>query len=211
MFRVNRDIFLRTLSLIFAFAYFTAKGAEFGETTLAANAILMQLQNVLSYGLDGFAHAAETLVGSAFGARDRTAFRAAVRVSTIWATGVALLFAAVLALGGPAILGLFTDIPEVRERALTFLPWMIASPFVSIWAFQLDGIFIGATQTRAMRNAMLACVALYVAAVWLLTPTLANHGLWLALIIFLGARGGTLAAAYPTLERRLHDRREHGL
>ena len=203
LFRVNRDIFVRTLSLIFAFAYFTAKGAEFGETTLAANAILMQLQNVLSYGLDGFAHATETLVGSAFGARNRTAFRAAVRTATIWAGGVALLFAAVLALGGPAILSLFTDIPEVRERALTYLPWMIASPFVSIWAFQLDGVFIGATQTRAMRNAMLACVAFYVAAVWLLTPALGNHGLWLALMLFLGARGASLATAYPALERRL--------
>jgi MATE family multidrug resistance protein len=163
----------------------------------------MQLQNVLSYGLDGFAHAAETLVGSAFGARDRRAFRAAVRASTLWAIGVALLFAVVLAVAGPAILGLFTDIPEVRERALTFLPWMIASPFVSIWAFQLDGVFIGATQTRAMRNAMLACVAVYVAAVWLLTPAFGNHGLWLALILFLGARGASLAAAYPALARRL--------
>jgi len=207
LFRVNRDIFLRTLSLIFAFAYFTAKGAEFGETTLAANAVLMQLQNVLSYGLDGFAHAAETLVGSAFGARDRRAFRAAVRASTVWAAGVALGFAAVLAVAGSALVGLFTDIPEVRERALTYLPWMIASPFVSIWAFQLDGIFIGATRTRVMRNAMLACVALYVAAVWLLTPVLANHGLWLALILFLGARGASLGVAYPALDRRVgtHD------
>ncbi len=203
LFRVNRDIFIRTLTLIFAFAYFTAKGAQFGETTLAANAVLMQFQNILSFGLDGFAHAAETLVGSAVGARDRRAFAAAVRTSTIWAAGLAVIFAAALALAGPVLLALFTDIPEVRARAETFLPWMIASPFVSIWAFQLDGVFIGATRTRAMRNAMLACVGLYLLAVWTLTPVLGNHGLWLALILFLGARGASLALAYPALLRSL--------
>ena len=203
LFQVNRDIFLRTLSLIFAFAYFTAKGAELGETTLAANAILMQLQNVLSFGLDGFAHAAEILVGRAVGAKDRRAFAGAVRTSTIWALILAILFAGVLALAGPAIVALFSDIEAVREKALVFLPWMIASPLISVWAFQLDGIFIGATRTAAMRNAMLVSVASYVAAVWLLVPWQGNHGLWLALMLFLGARGVTLAAAFPALARTL--------
>jgi MATE family multidrug resistance protein len=203
LFRVNRDIFLRTLSLIFAFAYFTAKGAEMGETTLAANAVLQQFQNILAFGLDGFAHAAEILVGSAVGARDRRAFRGAVTTSTIWAALLALIFAGVLVLAGPALIALFSDIDAVREAARTYLPWMIASPFVSVWAFQLDGIFIGATRTRAMRNAMLASVAFYVLAVGVLVPWQGNHGLWLALLLFLGARGITLAAAYPALEHTL--------
>ena len=201
--RVNRDIFIRTLSLISAFAYFTAQGARIGETTLAANAILMQLQNVLSFGLDGFAHAAEILVGSAVGARDRRAFSAAVRTATVWAFGLAAVFSAVLALGGTSIVGLYTDLPEVRATALNYLPWMIASPFVSVWAFQLDGIFIGATRTRAMRNAMLISVAFYLAAVWTLVPWFGNHGLWLALLFFLGLRGITLGFAYPRLLRSI--------
>jgi MATE family multidrug resistance protein len=203
LFRVNRDIFLRTLSLIFAFAYFTAKGAEMGETTLAANAVLQQFQNILAFGLDGFAHAAEILVGSAVGARDRRAFRGAVAISTTWAALLALLFAGVLAVAGPTLIALFSDLEAVRAAARSYLPWMVASPFVSVWAFQLDGIFIGATRTRAMRNAMLVSVAFYVAAVWVLVPWQGNHGLWLALLLFLGARGITLAAAYPALEHTL--------
>ncbi len=201
LFRVNRDIFLRTLSLIAAFAYFTAKGAEMGEVRLAANAILMQLQQFLSFGLDGFAHAAEILVGSAFGRRDRQALRDAVRVSTLWALGLAAVYALILAGLGPLILSAFTSIETVRAAALTYLPWMILSPFVSVWAFQLDGIFIGATRTTPMRNAMVASLAIYLLAVWVLVPWLGNHGLWLALMVFLAARGLTLGAAYPALAR----------
>jgi MATE family multidrug resistance protein len=201
LFRVNRDIFVRTLTLIFAFAYFTARSAEMGETRLAANAILLQLQNFLSFGLDGFAHAAEILVGSAVGARSRDAFRQAVRTSTLWALALAAGVSLALAIGGPLILSVFTSLAEVRAAALAYLPWMIASPFISIWAFQLDGIFIGATRTTAMRNAMLISLAIYLLACWALIPLLENHGLWLALMIFLGARGVTLGWCYPALER----------
>jgi MATE family multidrug resistance protein len=201
LFRVNRDIFLRTLSLIFAFAYFTAKGAEMGELRLAANAILMQLQQFLSFGLDGFAHAAEILAGNAVGAKDRAAFDRAVRTATLWALGLAGAVALVFGLLGGPIVGLYTNLPEVRATALEFLPWMVLSPFVSVWAFMLDGIFIGATRTRAMRNAMLVSLAVYLAACGLLIPWLDNHGLWLALMLFLAARGLTLAWAYPALAR----------
>lgn len=199
--RVNRDIFLRTLSLIFAFAYFTARGAEMGETRLAANAILLQIQNFLSFGLDGFAHAAEILVGNAVGARSRAALRQAVKTSTLWALALAGAFMLVLAVGGAPITSLFTSLDDVREATLTYLPWMIASPFISIWAYQLDGIFIGATRTTPMRNAMLVSLAVYLLACWTLIPWLGNHGLWLSMMIFLGARGVTLAWCYPALER----------
>jgi MATE family multidrug resistance protein len=201
LFRVNRDIFLRTLSLIFAFAYFTARGAEMGETRLAANAILMQLQQFLSFGLDGFAHAAEILAGNAIGAKDRPGFRRACRAATVSALALAGGAALVFALAGPGLVGLFTDIEEVRATAGQYLPWMVLSPFVSVWPFMLDGIFIGATRTTAMRNAMLVSLAVYLAACWTLIPLFDNHGLWASLLIFMSARGLTLGWYFPALER----------
>jgi MATE family multidrug resistance protein len=201
LFRVNRDIFLRTLSLIFAFAYFTARGAEMGDVRLAANAILMQLQQFLSFGLDGFAHAAEILAGNAIGAKDRPAFRRACRAATLWALVLAGAVALTFALGGPAIVRLFTDLEEVRGAAGSYLPWMVLSPVVSVWPFMLDGIFIGATRTTAMRNAMLVSLVVYLAACWTLIPAFGNHGLWASLMIFLAARGLTLGWHFPALER----------
>ena len=201
LFRVNRDIFLRTLSLIFAFAYFTAKGAEMGETRLAANAILMQLQQFLSFGLDGFAHAAEILAGNAVGAKDRPGFRRACRAASGSALALAGCAALAFWLAGPGIIRLFTDLAEVRATAAAYLPWMVLSPFVSVWPFMLDGIFIGATRTTAMRNAMLASLAIYLAACWTLIPLFDNHGLWAALMIFMAARGLTLGWYFPALER----------
>ncbi|MBK1696364.1 MATE family efflux transporter [Rhodovibrio salinarum] len=206
LFRVNRDIFLRTLSVIFAFAYFTAKGAEMGETRLAANAILMQLQQFLSFGLDGFAHAAEILAGNAIGAKDRPAFRHACRSATFSALALAGSAALIFALGGPGIVRLFTDLAEVREAAATYLPWMVLSPLVSVWPFMLDGIFIGATRTTAMRNAMLMSLAVYFVACWTLIPLFDNHGLWAALMIFMATRALTLGWYFPALERSVGQR-----
>jgi MATE family multidrug resistance protein len=201
LFRVNRDIFLRTLALIVAFGYFTVRGAEMGDVTLAANAILMHLHMFMAYGLDGFSHAAEILAGGAVGARSRTAFRAAVSAATLWALAMAAAIAAAYALLGPAIIGLFTVLGEVRAAAETYLPWMLLLPFVSVWGFLLDGIFIGATRTGAMRNAMALSLGAYLVACWLLIPALGSHGLWLAFTVFMTARALTLGAAYPRLER----------
>lgn len=201
--RVNLDIFLRTLSLIVAFSYFTAQGAKMGDVPLAANAILMHLQAFVAYGLDGFAHAAEILAGGAVGARSRAAFRQAVRTSTVWALGTALGFAAVYALLGAPVVRLFTVIEEVRAAAIVYLPWLVLSPLISVWSFQLDGIFIGATRTGAMRNAMVLSLLAFLAAVWLLVPIWGNHGLWLAFALFMATRAVTLGAAYPRLERSI--------
>lgn len=203
LFRVNRDIFLRTMTLIFAFAYFTAKGAEMGDTRLAANAILMHLQQFLSHGLDGFAHAAEILAGNAKGAKNARAFRRAVQTTTLWAFGLAGLAALVFAVAGPLIVSLFTSIEEVRIAAVIYLPWMILMPLVSVWPFQLDGIFIGATQTRPMRNAMIVSLIVYLLAAWALIALMENHGLWLSLAIFMLARAVTLSWYYPALARSI--------
>lgn len=200
---VNANIFIRTLCLIFTFFYFTAQGTQLGELTLAANAILMHLQHFLAYGLDGFAHAAEALVGGAYGARSRTAFRAAVKTSSLWALLVAGLYTLVYALLGVSIIGMITGIEAVRTTAAAYLPWLVLSPIVSVWSYQLDGIFIGTTRPVEMRNGMLLSLLVYLAATWLLVPYWGNHGLWLSLMIFMVMRALTLGAWYPRIERAL--------
>ena len=201
LFRVNADILVRTLCLISAFAYFAAQGAQMGDLVLAANAVLMQFLSVTAYGLDGFAHAAEVLAGSALGAGSRRAFRQVVKVSTLWALGMALLAGLVFLTAGRPLIGLLSNIPEVRATAAAYLPWMIVSPVISVWSFLLDGIFIGTTRTGEMRNAMIASLAVYLVACWLLVPALGNHGLWLAMMIFMAARAISLGAYYPRIER----------
>lgn len=199
MLRINRDIFIRTICLIAAFAYFTAAGARLGDVTLAANAILLNLQSIMAYGVDGFAYAAEVLVGAAVGARDRQALRAAVRVSTLWAVGLAVAIAAAYLMLGTVIIDLFTTIPQVRSEAYRYLPWIAVSPLLSIWSFQLDGIFIGATRTAELRNGMALALAVYLAGALILVPWLGNHGLWLAFLIWMAARSLPLALWYPRI------------
>lgn len=201
--QVNLNIFIRTLCLVFAFAYFTARGAALGPTILAANAILMTMISFVAYGLDGFAHAAETLGGSAYGARDRRGFKVAVRTSTQWSAATALLGVVVLYALGDTFIGWMTSLENVSQVAARYLPWVVMSPLLSVWSFQLDGIYIGTTFTREMRNGMLIAVGVYLAAVWLLTPSLGNHGLWCALMILFVARAVTLFAWYPRIGRRM--------
>jgi MATE family multidrug resistance protein len=199
----NRDVFIRTICLVFAFAYFTAQGAKMGDIMLAANAVLLNFQIFMAHGLDGLAHAAQALVGSAVGARDRESFRASVRISTLWAAIIALGFCVVFAVAGQAIIDLLTGIEEIREAAGEYLLWAIVSPAVSVWAYQLDGIFLGATRGRVMRGAMIVSLCVYVALCWTFVPLWGNHGLWFALIGFMAIRGVTLGLRYPALERSM--------
>ena len=199
-FRVNRDIFLRTLAMIFAWSLLTWSSARLGTTVLAANAILMNFQSFLAHGLDGFAHATSALVGEAVGARDRRALRRCVAAATVMAMIVAAGYTLVYASAGLAIVRLFTDIAELRAFTSNYLVWIVVSPLLSVWAYQLDGIFIGATRSAEMRNAMLASVALYVLAMATLPGLLGNHGLWLSVMIFMVVRALTLAIFYPRIE-----------
>ncbi|MEO2006168.1 MAG: MATE family efflux transporter [Candidatus Poribacteria bacterium] len=201
--RVNGDIFIRTLALITGFAYFTQQGARMGDVTLAANAILMHFQAIQAYGLDAFAHAAEILIGGAVGSGRRDAFRKAVRVSTTWAAGTALVCCLLYAVGGGALIRAMTTIETVRDAARALLPWAIVSPIISVWSFQLDGIFLGATRTREMRNGMLVALGVFLVAVHTLVPLLGNHGLWLALMVYMLARACVLAAFYPRIVRQI--------
>ena len=165
MFAVNRDIFIRTLCLIFRFAYFTAQGAKLGDVVLAANAVLMNFMALMSHGLDGFAHAAEALVGGAAGAGHREGFRRAVITAAIWANVVAAGFVLAFWLAGMALIDILTGVPSVRGAAAQYLPWLYAAPVISVWAFLLDGVFLGTTRNVELRNAMIFSTILYVGAV----------------------------------------------
>jgi len=185
LFAANSNIFIRTLCLLFAFSYFTAKSAGQGEVILAANAILIHLQSIMAYALDGFAHAVEALAGSAYGARRLKIFRRAVLLTSIWAAIVAVLISLGYWLAGELIISLFTNIDSVIQASLRYLPWMIVAPVISVWSFQLDGIFIGTGHTREMRNAMILSLLAYLILLQWAIPAFGNHGLFLGLSVFM--------------------------
>jgi MATE family multidrug resistance protein len=194
MMALNRDIMIRTFVLVGAFALLTQQGAKFGTVTLAANAVLMNFFLLAGYFLDGFAAAAEQLAGRAIGARHAPAFHRAVRLTAVWGFGLAGVTSAVLLVSGDAAIALITTSPEVRAEAMRYLPWAALTAVSGVLAFQMDGVFIGATWSRDMRNMMLLSFAIYVAALWSLGVLYGNHGLWAALHIFLVARGLSLFA-----------------
>lgn len=198
---VNSDIMIRTLCLLFAFTFFTAQGAKSGDLTLAANAVLLHFLSVSAYFLDGFAFAAERLVGHSIGSGIGARFRQAVRLTTFWAFAFSAVMAAIFWIFGPSIIDLLTVNNEVRQTARLYLPWMVLAPILGFACFQLDGIFIGATRTADMRNMMLLSLLIYLASWAMLVPRFANHGLWMALLIFFVARAVTLGFKYPALER----------
>jgi MATE family multidrug resistance protein len=202
MIAVNRDIMIRSFALLVAFATFTRAGAQFGDTTLAANAILMNFFLIGAYFLDGLATAAEQLAGRAVGARHQASFMTAVRLTVIWGfalSAVAGLFFFAL---GTSLIALMTTAPDVRTMAAIYLPWAALTPLAGVLAFQMDGVYIGATWSAEMRNMMLISLAIFLAVLFTAAPLLGNHGLWLALLVFLGARGITLAGRLRPLAAR---------
>lgn len=202
MAQVNADILVRSVVLQGSFTTFLFLGAGLGDVTLAANQVLLQFLEVSAYALDSFAFAAEALVGQALGHRDRAALRRAAIMTSEWGVGAALVMAAIILVAGPSLVDVMTTSPEVRAAARAYIPWMALSPLVGVAAWMLDGIFIGATETRALRNAMLLSVAVYAAALAVLLPAFGNHGLWAGLMILNLTRGVTLALRYPALEAR---------
>ncbi|HEX7082019.1 MAG TPA: MATE family efflux transporter [Gammaproteobacteria bacterium] len=199
-FAVNADIMIRTLALLVVFVWFNAQGAKQGDVILAANAVLLHFVSGAAFFLDGLAFAAEALVGRAVGAAHRAGLVAAARMTTLWAAGVAVCASLALAISGPGIIDLLTVDPEARAAARAHMAWAAAAPLLGVWAFQLDGIFIGATRTADMRNAMLVSLSIFFAAWWLLRPY-GNHGLWAAFYVHYVARFGSLLFYYPRLVR----------
>ena len=200
MLSVNRDIMIRTASLIAVWLFFTAQGARAGDTALAANAVLNNFLLVSAFFLDGLANAAEQLCGRALGARDRDGFAGAVKLVMIWGFGFALAVAAVFALFGPALIELMTASMDVRRLAREFLPFVIVAPLLGVFAFGFDGVYIGATWARDMRNLMLLSLLIFLTA-WLALRSFGNAGLWGALLVHYAARGGLEALRYPAMLR----------
>ncbi len=197
-FLVNRDIFIRTLCLIFTFSFFTAKSAEFGNVLLAANTILLQLWLIVSYAVDGFAFAAESLVGRFTGAKEPVNVRKAVRYCFVWGIGLGAATSLIYLLFSEPILLIFTDQQKVIEAALLFFGWAVAGPLVSSFCYVWDGIYIGATATSAMRNSMLiATLLIFLPVYFIAVQYLGNHAIWLAMTLFMVARGATLAFYAP--------------
>lgn len=193
-FTVNRDIFLRTLALIFAFSFFTAQSSGLDPLVLAANQILLQYLHLMAFGVDGFAFAAESLVGRFVGAKDEGGLRQVIRLLFRWGLGLGAAFSLAYLLAGGPLLRLFTDQTEVLQVARRYVGWMVLLPLSGAYAYLWDGIYFGATATRPMRNAMLLVTGLVFLPLALAAPWVGNHLLWLALTLFMLARGIALHA-----------------
>lgn len=192
---VNRDLFLRSLALLSVFFFFTAQGARLGDTILAANAVLITFLLLLSNTLDGFANAAEALVGEALGSNDHKAMRRAVSATGKWTLAIALLALVFFSVAGAPLIHLLTDLPSVRTAATSYLPWMLLLPLTASAGFWLDGVFVGTTRAHDMRNTMLAALLIFFP-LWWLTRGWDNYGLWLAMNGFMLARGALMALVW---------------
>ena len=199
--RVNGNLMIRAALLQAAFASFMFMGAAQGDVTLAANQVLMQFLGITAYALDGFAFAAETLVGQAVGARRPAAVRRAALLTAEWGVAGSLLLGIVFFTAGPTIIDLLSTSEAVRAAGREYLPWLAVAPAIGIASWMLDGIFIGATLTREMRLSMTLSFAVYIAALATLPGVMGNHGLWAALMVLNLLRGATMAVFYRRAER----------
>jgi MATE family multidrug resistance protein len=193
----SRDMFGRTLLLQAAFTTFVMLGAGFGTVTLAANHVLMQFLEITAYALDGFAFAAEALIGQAIGARSINATRAANRMAHKWGLIGGLAMAALFLMAGGVIIDLLTTSPEVRSEARLYLPWLVAVPLLGVSSWIWDGVFVGAMKSGLMLVTMATSVAIYGVLLAVLIPVFGNHGLWAAMLGLFVARALTMRAVWP--------------
>ena len=202
LFSLNRDMLLRTLSLVAAYVWFTRTGARSGEEILAANAVLINFLWIAGYGLDGFANATEALVGEAVGARRVADFRAVLKASSVSAFTVSAVISLLYLIFGHQIIAIFTNQEAIRSLAGQFLPWLIVLPLVAVWSFLLDGVFIGATRASELRDSMLISLIGFLILAVVLRARYGNHGLWCAMLAFMALRAITLALHLPGIERK---------
>ena len=198
---LNRDIFIRSLCLQLTFAFMTFKGASLGDEYIAANAVLLNFLMFISFVLDGIAYAVEAMVGKAIGAKNAVAYRQSVFASLIWAGIFSVVFSIAFFMFGEGMVRMITDIDTVNIIAIEYLPWLVLLPFTAVWCFVFDGVFIGATRAKDMRNSMLFCVIFVFLPTYIISSGLGNHALWLAMNTFMLARGLSLAwLLYPSLK-----------
>lgn len=193
-FKVNNDIFLRTLALIFAYSFFSAESARYGDQMLAANSLLLQFSLFISYGLDGFAFAGESLVGEAIGAKNPSMLRKTIRYIFYWGFGLAAIFTLVYGVAGQAILELMTNKTAIIILAMQYIGWVVISPFINVFCVIWDGVYIGATASKAMRNTTIVATFVVFLPVYYITQAWwQNHAMWLGFTLFMLARGVGLA------------------
>ena len=198
---VNRDIFIRSLLLQSVFFAITVQGARLGDATVAANALLLNGLLLTAHALDGLAHAVEALCGHAIGARDRTALRRSMVVACGWSLLASVMFALLFVFGGHLFITMQTDIASVRETAFKYLPYLAVLPLIAVWSYLLDGLFIGATRAREMRNAMLISVVIALPVAWTLHGH-GNHGLWISFLLFMVLRSVVLCLYAWRMQRK---------
>ena len=196
-FRISRDLFIRTLCLTFAFYWMTVMSSKQGVVILAANTVLLHMVHFASYCMDGFSDACESLTGFAVGRKSHRLFKQAINAAIVLGAIAAVVFAIAYTVTGTSIIALLTTDTETRQTAALWLPWVIAAPLLGIWSFLLDGVFIGATQTAAMRNGMLISLAVFMCTAYVAVPILGNTGIWVAYFVLLIARSLTLGLAWP--------------
>ncbi len=196
---LHGNIFIRTLCLMFSFAFFTAQGAKQGDTVLAANAVLLHFITFMAFFLDGFANAAEVISGEAMGRRNRQQLRQGLLYTAFWSGAIAAFFSLIYYWLGPSIIRLLTTIPEVIALANDYLVWLTVAPVIGVWSYLFDGLFIGTTRSAEMRNTMLFSTFTCYLPAWYYFQDWGNHGLWLALLIFLAARAISQACYLPKI------------
>ncbi|CAG9295488.1 MATE family efflux transporter DinF [Celerinatantimonas diazotrophica] len=200
--RLNRDIFLRTLSLQICFSFITFEGAKLGTVIVATNAVLMNFMMFASYALDGLAYAVEALAGDAVGRKDRQQFNQSVFATLSVALLISIAFAIIYQIFGEQIVALLTSIDAIRQSADKYLPWLVFMPIVAVWSYIFDGVYVALTKGNVMRNGMIISTFVIFFPVWWLTRSFGNHGLWFALCCFMLARGVTLIAHYWFYNKR---------
>ena len=186
---INRDIFIRTVCLTLTFSFFYSKSSAAGELALAVNTVLLQFLNWMSYGVDGFAYASESMVGKYFGAKEEAKTRKSIRLTFWWGMSFALIFSGIYWIGGEFFLSLFTNQVNVIQGAIPYLVWVIVLPLVAAPSYLWDGVYIGMTAAKTMRNLMLIAFIVFLGSYYFLNPIYGNHGLWFALFLFLFSRG----------------------
>ncbi|MFE8702269.1 MATE family efflux transporter [Cytobacillus sp. FJAT-54145] len=201
MLKVNRDLFLRTVCLLVMTGLFTSKGASMGETTLAANAILLQIHYIMAYLFGGFANASSILVGRAIGGNDRALYKRVFSLSAQWGIASAIIMSVFMLLCGELIVTFFTINTEVKEMVITLLIWILIFPIVGFWGLMLEGIYSGATEAGAVRDSIAIALFIFLIALWLLVPVFNNHGLWIAFLLFSLSRSFFLSLFVPKLTR----------
>lgn len=203
MLYINHNLFIRTLCLIFAFAFFTTQSARLGELILAANSVLLHFQMFLAYALDGLANAAEVLTGRAIGKKDKRMLKQALLTIALWSSLLAIVFSTVYSIFGAQVIHLLTSLESVRLKAIEFLPWLVLLPLISFLSFLFDGIFVGATLSKQMRDTMVFSVFFCYLPAYYLSLSMKNHGLWLAFSFFMVSRSLSMALVFIKKYKKL--------